>query len=197
MTQASPGIIPHADVLGILGSPRRHGNSETLLDRALEGAKEAGRTVSKIVLNDLNIRPCQNCGYCERTGECHVPDEMTLVRQALDAARVVIIASPIYFASVSAQTKIMIDRCQVYWSRKYVLKRAADPRERQGYFISVGGFAKGHRFFTCGERVISTWYLVQDIAYVKGLFYPGVDKKGDAQGHESAMKECHELGRSM
>jgi multimeric flavodoxin WrbA len=184
-----------ADVLGILGSPRRGGNSEILLDRALDGAKAAGKSTSKLVLNDLRIRPCQNCGLCERTGECSQKDDMLIVRAAMESASRIILAAPIYFASVSAQTKIMIDRCQVYWARKFVLKWKAPRTDRQGAFISVGGFKKGEAFFECASRVVSVWYFVQDIAFSEKLSFPGIDKKGEALNHPDALDKCFELGK--
>ena len=185
------------DVLGILGSPRRGGNSEILLDRALDGAKASGKSTSRIILNDLRIRPCQNCGLCERTGECSQKDDMLIVRAATESASRIILASPIYFASISAQAKIMIDRCQVYWARKCVLKWNPPRLDRQGAFISVGGFQQGEAFFDCAARVVSVWYLVQDVAFNEKLFFAGIDKKGEALNHPDALEKCFELGRRL
>lgn len=187
----------NVDVVGILGSPRRGGNSEVLLDKALEGAKESGKSAVKIVLNDLQIRPCQNCGVCERTGECSLKDDMLVVRGAMESASRIILAAPIYFASISGQAKIMIDRCQVYWARKFVLKWRAPRTDRQGAFISLGGFEKGEAFFKCATRVVSVWYLVQDIAFNEKLFFPGMDKKGEALKHPDALRKCFELGKRL
>ncbi len=183
------------DVLGILGSPRRGGNSEILLDRALQGATASGKSVSKIVLADLQIAPCRNCGQCERTGECSQKDDMLLVRGALESASRIVLSAPIYFASISAQTKIMIDRCQVYWARKFVLKWKTPRVDRQGAFISVGGFKQGERFFDCAQRIVSVWCLVQDIAFNERLFFSGIDKKGEALNHPDALEKCFELGK--
>ena len=122
---------------------------------------------------------------------------MTTIFAALEAASRIIIAAPIFFTTVPAQTKAMIDRTQVCWSRKYVLKLPPPRPDRVGAFICVGGFVKGRRFFECAQRVVSVWFLVQDIAYKQGLFFPGVDTMGDAANHPEAMRRCRELGLQL
>ena len=114
---------PMINVIGFLGSPHRAGNTETLLDETLRGAKEKGAEVEKIILNELNIRPCQNCGGCDKTGRCVVEDDMQPIYPKLRKANGVIVASPVFFSSVSAQTKAMIDRNQCVWVEKYRLKK--------------------------------------------------------------------------
>lgn len=188
-----------AELVGILGSPRRGGNTEFLLDRALAGAADAGRTTAKLVLNELDIRPCQNCGYCEQKGTCWIKDDMEQVYRVLDRAPRIVLASPIYFTNVSAQTKAMVDRCQAYWARRFVLKekmpRAGGPGV--GAFICLGGFRRAEKFFECARRLVASWYATLGIRYAKGLFYEHVDAKGDAEKHPTAGAECYELGRTL
>ncbi len=62
-------------VIGISGSPHRHGNTETLLDAFLEGADHAGGSVEKVILKDLDFTPCRGCNACHKEGECIVKDE--------------------------------------------------------------------------------------------------------------------------
>jgi len=186
-----------AHVVGILGSPRRGGNTEFLLARALDGAREAGRTTAMLRLNDLRITPCQNCGHCEREGACRIQDDMSIVYRVLDTAPRIILASPIYFTNVSAQTKAMVDRCQVYWARRHVLKVKPAASQRRGAFISVGGFPKAQRFFECVRRLVASWYSVLGISYRGGLFYEHVDAKGDAARHPTAGRECYALGKDL
>jgi len=192
-----PDSLDGAQVVGILGSPRRGGNTEFLLGRALEGARDAGKRTALLVLNDLSIRPCQNCGHCERKGACIIQDEMSVVYRLLESAPRIILASPIYFTNVSAQTKAMVDRCQVYWARRHVLKIKPATAHRRGAFICVGGFPKAQRFFECARRLVASWYSVLGIAYRGGLFYEHVDAKGDAARHPTAGAECYALGRGL
>ncbi|MCX5679166.1 MAG: flavodoxin family protein, partial [Candidatus Omnitrophica bacterium] len=112
-------------VLGILGSPRRGGNAERLLDKALEGAIACGASAEKISLNELTIRPCQECGGCDDTGECVIVDDMSMIYSSVDKADCIILASPIFFGELTAQTKAVIDRFQCRWVKKYRLKKTS------------------------------------------------------------------------
>ena len=106
-------------VLGILGSPRRGGNSEILMRAFLEGAAEAGAEVEEIILRDLKISPCLEIYHCFKDGTCPIKDEMREIYDKLLEADVVALASPVFFYGVSAQSKAMIDRTQALWARRY------------------------------------------------------------------------------
>ena len=97
--------------VGISGSPRRGGNSETLLRAALEGAQGAGAEVELIRVNELTYVGCQNCEACIEAGQCTQDDDLAGVLAKLRAANVWLLASPIYFDSVSGQFKAFFDRC--------------------------------------------------------------------------------------
>jgi multimeric flavodoxin WrbA len=71
----------------------------------------------------MDIRPCQNCGGCDDTGSCIIEDAMVDIYEAIRSADRIILASPIFFFGLSAQTKIMIDRCQAFWCQRYLLKK--------------------------------------------------------------------------
>lgn len=92
-------------VLGISGSPRRHGNTETLLDAVLDGARDAGAEVEKIILRTLDYASCQGCNACHRTGVCIIEDEITPVFEAIARADILIVASPIYSMGITASSK--------------------------------------------------------------------------------------------
>ncbi|MEE9520871.1 MAG: flavodoxin family protein, partial [Dehalococcoidales bacterium] len=81
-----------------------------------------GAEVKTIVLNDLDITPCQHCDACLKKGECRIEDDMQMVYRELEQADRIVLASPVQFLGPSAQMKAMIDRCQALWARKYVLK---------------------------------------------------------------------------
>ena len=187
-------------IVAIAGSPRRHGNSEELLDSAVRGCREVSpdAVVAKFVLNERDIRPCQNCGYCSRKGVCAFDkdDAMAEVRAALDAADRFVIASPIFFANVSAQLKTMIDRCQVYWARKYLLKRGRGPSGRRALFLSCGGFKKD-RWSECARQVVATWAVCLDVKLEEFLFYNPVDAKGDIEKHPTALADAFEAGKRL
>lgn len=130
--QASPRV------LGIAGSPRRGGNTDRLLDACLEGARAAGALTDLLVVADAGIAPCRGCNACSSTGECVVRDGIRDAYALIDAADAIVVATPVYFASVPATLKALYDRCQPYWARRYVLGEKI-ARRRPGALIVVGG----------------------------------------------------------
>jgi multimeric flavodoxin WrbA len=101
-------------IIGIAGSPRRRGNSTTLLQQVLQGAQDKGAEGQIIFLNDLTFRGCQACDGCIHTGKCSVEDELTPYYQHLREADVWVLASPIYYDSFSGQAKLFFDRCRCF-----------------------------------------------------------------------------------
>ncbi len=109
-------------VLGISGSPRRGGNTDLLLAEVIRGAASRGAEVKTIILNDLDFIACQHCDACLKQGKCKYQDDMQMIYRELEQADRIVLASPIHFMGVTAQMKVMIDRCQALWVRKYLLK---------------------------------------------------------------------------
>ena len=183
-------------VLGIAGSPRRGGNTEILLDRALEGAASKGAETEKIVLSELQIAPCLNCDDCLLAGECSIRDQMDLVYVKLREADRLILASPIFFLSVSAQAKAMIDRCQALWATKYILHRPISLKKRRGLFIAVGHW-KGEKNFSCAITVVRAFFVTLDIKYEGNLLIGGIEKKGEILKHPTACQEAFAAGARL
>ena len=101
-------------VLGISCSPRRGGNTEILVGEALAGAKDYGADVELVLLCDKNITPCDGCDSCTTTGKCRIEDDMQALYSKLLEADGVIFGTPVYFWSVTAQAKILIDRSYAF-----------------------------------------------------------------------------------
>jgi multimeric flavodoxin WrbA len=97
-------------VLAISASPRKGGNSDVLCDQFLKGAAESGNDVEKINLADRNISPCNSCYVCQTTKKCVKKDDMEEILEKLLAADAIVLATPVYFYSMNAQMKMMIDR---------------------------------------------------------------------------------------
>lgn len=98
-------------VIGIVGSPRAGGNSETLVDAVLAGAKANGKDVKKYNLNKMNIRGCQACMGCKKTGVCIQKDDMGQLLEDMKKSEAVVMSTPTYFGQPSAQFRIFQDRC--------------------------------------------------------------------------------------
>ena len=101
-----------ATVLAISATPRPNGNSDILLDRMIEGCRAAGASVEKVRLRELALHPCLGCDACQRRVEdpCIIQDDAQPLLARLKAADGILLASPIYFASVNAQLKMVLDR---------------------------------------------------------------------------------------
>lgn len=189
-------------VLGILGSPRRGGNTDLLLDRALAGAKEAGAKIEKIVLCDYQISGCIECNDCYESGSCTIGDEMDLVYTAIETADRIILASPMFFMGVTAQTKAVIDRCQCYWALKYILKekfpRPDNAPARYGTFIGVGG-TKGQNLFDGTILTLKYFFDAIDTRPLEDLYVlvRSVDASGDVLEHEDALRSAYESGKAL
>ncbi len=185
-------------VLGIAGSPRRGGNTDRLLAEVMKGAASRGAEAETIVLNDLNIAPCQHCNTCYEAGKCKYDDDMQMVYRKLANADRIVLASPIHFMGVTAQAKTMIDRCQALWARKYKLNLPplGDRRRRKGLFVSVGGLNKANLF----EPALATakaFFVTLDISYAGELVFPGVDDKGDIARHGDALEQAYLAGQKL
>ena len=186
-------------VLGISASPRENSNSDILLRQALSGASAAGAEAEYLRLCKFNIAPCSACGACYATGECPVGDDFQAVLPKILAADRLVFASPIFFMSVCAQAKILIDRCQCLWATKYILKRPIiGPREisRLAMIIAVGG-KKGGKGFDC-IRLMMKYYLdTVDMGYFANLFVSNADEAGKIADNDKAMQEAVRLGKEL
>jgi multimeric flavodoxin WrbA len=181
-------------ILGIAGSPRRDGNTFLLLQKTLEGTIEGKAETEFIFIPDLKISPCRECGGCDKTGKCVVDDDMQIMYPKLQDADRIIIASPIFFGGVTANLKIMIDRCQCLWVKKYILKQPmSDKTDRKGAFISACG-GKRTKFFPGASLTIRTLFKTLDISYVAELFFSQIDNKGAVINHPTALKEAFSFG---
>ncbi len=186
------------NILGIGGSPRRGGNSDTLLDKALQAADAQGAKVEKIILNDLCISACQECGGCDKSGLCVICDDMISLYAKLKQADGIIIASPIFFSGISAQLKTMIDRIQCHWIAKYILEQKIAPPDkiRYGVFICVRGQA-GHNIFKAAARPVKAFMATEGFKYLAELFIDNVDFKGAVNKRPQILIDAYNLGQNL
>ena len=181
-------------VLGIMGSPRIGGNTDLLLDKALDGVQSQGAEVEKILVNSLNINPCQECYHCLEEGECVINDDMDDVYPKLLDADVIIVASPMFFYGIPSQLKALIDRCQALWVRKYILKQEPSDSMRKGIFIGVGA-TKGEKLFDGAIMVVNYFFKTIGVDYADELLVRGVDQSGEIKEHPTALSDAFELGK--
>jgi multimeric flavodoxin WrbA len=184
-------------VLGIMGSPRRQSNTEILLDKALEGAKEAGAEVEKVLVSKLKISPCLEIYACLKDGNCAIKDDMRLLYEKLLEADHIIFASPIFFYGITSQAKAIIDRCQALWVRKHVLGMGKeDKRVRMGVFISVGA-TRGKKLFDGAVLTVKYFFDAIGVKYSGDLLVRGIDNKGQIREHPTALEDAFRLGQEL
>ena len=185
-------------VIAFLGSPRENGNTELLLREAVRGVEESGSSVQVFNLNKMNIMPCQNCGGCDETGVCIYEDDMTRIYEAIRNADRIILASPIFFFALSAQTKIMIDRCQAFWCEKYLLRKPIPEGQygRKGLLLLVGGMKK-EIGVQCAEATAKAFFRTISVPEHKTLAYIGIDEKGAILKHPTALNEACRAGEEL
>jgi multimeric flavodoxin WrbA len=182
-------------ILGISTSPRRSGNSDLLLQKALEGAKSAGADIEYLNLNDYTINPCVECNSCYRTGICVIKDDCQQILDKMLNADRLIFATPIFFMSVCAQAKILIDRGQSLWAEKYILKKE-NPNatgDHRAMIIAVGG-SKSKKQYECIRWTFKTYFDCMNVKYVSGLFVGKIDEYGAIKNHPTALDEAYRLG---
>lgn len=175
-------------VLILSASPRKGGNSDTLCDQFLRGAKESGHQVEKIFLRDKKIGYCTGCGVCNKTHRCAQDDDMAEVLEKMVRADVIVMATPVYFYTMNAQMKTVIDRVAPRYSEVsdkdfYYLLTAADSDPKM-----LERTLEGFRGFT--EDCLTN---PQERGVVYGV---GLWEIGDVQ-KSPALKQAYEMGKGV
>jgi multimeric flavodoxin WrbA len=183
-------------ILGVAGSPRRGGNTQILLNRALSGAAAAGAQTKVLMVSELSLSGCTECGDCDETGECSIQDDMRGVYDEVARADAVIVASPIFFGHLPAQMKMVIDRFQAWWVAKYVLKSPHVKGKRPGAFICVGAM-KRTDYFECARKTIRAFFATAGLSYHAELFRNGLDVKSAILEDRRALEEAFQIGQQL
>ena len=181
-------------VLVILGSPRRTGNSSTLAARISRGAKSAGAEVETVFLQDLEISPCRGCDTCQKHDSkgCAIEDDMQEIYPKLIKADAWVIASPVYWFTMSAQTKIFMDRCYAlpaYTKNPFAGKRIA-------IAMSYGDVDPVRSGCVNALRTFQDAYSYTRSKIV-GMVYGSALKAGEIENNETLMWEAEELGKRL
>jgi multimeric flavodoxin WrbA len=188
-----------ARIVAIYGSPRRKGNTALLLKNAVQGALDAGAEVEEIVLRDLKMSPCLEIYGCKKNGRCVIRDDFQGVYDRILSCQGLILASPIFFYTVSAHTKILMDRFQSLWVKRYwIYKAAFGKREftKKGLFISVGA-TKGKRLFEGTLLTVRYFFEVLDMELWRSLLYRGLDFEGDVLKRPEHLDDAYNVGKDL
>ena len=174
-------------VLILSGSPRKEGNSDILCNEFMRGATEAGNQVEKIRIAEKNIGFCRACYFCKDTGVCAIKDDMAEVLQKMIEADVLVLASPVYFYSVDAQLKALIDRTVARW---------LEVRDKEFYYIVTSAeedLSATQTTIDCFRGYADCVEGAKEMGVIQGV---GVYEKGEIKD-KKAMIEAYEMGKKV
>jgi multimeric flavodoxin WrbA len=172
--------------------------STETLNQDSPGIKTGGLKLSieKIILSNLRVSPCRECRHCSIDGKCIVNDEMQQIYPKMMECDLLLIASPIFFTSVSGQLKIFIDRFQRFWALKYELgKNTISKIGRKGILISCAG-SKPPDIFDCTKKITRALFDVLFIKYYADFLYNNIDFKGDILKDPDDLKRVYDFAKT-
>lgn len=173
--------------IAINGSPRINGNSDVLCDQFLKGAQEAGCETEKIQIGKAKLNPCHACYACKTTGRCIQQDDMDEILEKLIHSDVILLATPVYFYSMDAQMKTLIDRS---------LARYQEIKDKTFYF-AITAADPNHEAMDPTIAGLKGYTTCLPGAVVKDVFYgTGAWEKGDVLGLP-VMQKIYEAGKKI
>lgn len=179
-------------ILGLVGSPRKGGNTDILVDTVLEGAEEAGGKAEKIMLADLKIGPCRACYECRKTGKCIQKDDMETIFAKMRRSHIWVIGTPVYWWGPSAQTKIFVDR----WFAKIFRKSDLSIFKGKRVILAI---PMGENNPRTARHIVG---MFKDaLNYIDGVLFgwilaPGAYEKGEVAAHKRVLKRAAKLGEA-
>ena len=183
-------------VVIVMGSPRKNGNSTTLAQRVAKGAEAAGAEVESFYLHEMDIKPCDACDICreDSSKDCVINDDMQNLYPKLRQADALVIASPIYFFTVAAQTKLFLDRCYALGGPQE--KENALKGKRIGIVLTYGDSDP----FNSGA--VNAMRTFQDaFAYIGSpivsMVYGSASKAGEIKANRDLMEKAYKLGEQL
>lgn len=175
-------------VLILSGSPRRKGNSDLLCDEFMKGAMESGNEVEKIFIRDKKIQYCIGCYYCEKNdGICFIKDAMSEILKKIHWADVIVMSSPVYFYSIDAQMKALIDRCVAQWTKI---------KNKEFYYIMTSA-ENSDTVMDCTLECFRGFARCLEGSVEKGVIYgKGFYKAGEVMDSQD-MIDAYNMGKSV
>jgi multimeric flavodoxin WrbA/protein-tyrosine-phosphatase len=177
-------------VLGFQGSPRKIGNTSFLLSTFMQTAESLGAQTRIIDVTQKNVIPCKEYVVCEKKGFCPIDDDVkTEIYPLIRQAEVVVLATPIFFFNMTAQLKAVVDRCQLFWARKYKFK-LTDPakKTKRGFLLSVGA-SKGKSLFEGLQLTAKYFFDAIDARFDGSLTYRNIEGPKDMARHPTVSAD--------
>lgn len=181
-------------VTGIIGSPRKRGNTDHLVRRILEGASERNAETEIVYLNDLNIRECQACMQCkENTFRCALDDDMQRLYLLIESSDIMVLGSPIYMGNITGLLKIFIDRWYAYIG---VPEEERLPLGKRLFLVMP--YAREEKdLFNHVPRQIGQAFKYVLGAKVDSWLVSDTKDAGDALQREDLMQQARQIGADL
>ncbi|MBN2796055.1 MAG: flavodoxin family protein [Clostridia bacterium] len=177
-------------VLVIHGSPRKNKNTDQVINAFFKEVKDI--ILEHVYLYDLNISYCTGCLACGKNGICPIEDDMQTLYELFETADAIVLGSPMYFNSVTSATKVMIDRTQVYWSRRFMLEHKMEkPKLKKGVFISTAGVSHTEASFEGARKVVSIFFKAINTSYDLEIVVDNLDHESLENQMETLQEITH------
>jgi multimeric flavodoxin WrbA len=173
-------------ILVLAASPRKGGNSDILCGEFIKGAEEAGHETEKIYITDKEINYCLGCGACRKNGVCVHKDDMAWILEKMFSGDVLVLATPVYFYSMNAQMKTLIDRTHA---------RFLEIKNKEVYIIVTGG-ANAEHYFSAAVEGLRGFISCLPGAREKGVVYGINAGEAGTVKETPAMKKAYEMGKT-
>jgi multimeric flavodoxin WrbA len=174
--------------LGIVGSPRRGGNTEILVNKVLRGAEEAGAHVKRVILSELDIAPCQACDHCMSTGECAQRDDMPVLLEQMQRSQIWVLGTPVYWSGPTAQFKAFLDR----W---YSARRIKFEGQRAILVIPMG--EPDASYADCAVQTVRTALAYLKVELFATILAPNVWGLGEVREYPDVIEAAYRAGQKV
>ncbi len=173
-------------VLAISGSPR-NGNTDAMLKRVLDSARESGARIELVKLCDKNIEFCDGCDRCCKAHHCHLVDDMQMIYKKIFESTAIVLGSPNYFNNVSALIKNFIDRMNPYYEDERL-------KGKKVATVCVGG--QSYESIKYCEQALEQFLRICSMKLV-GKVWATADARREILENEKVMQQCFELGKKL
>ncbi|MDD7794247.1 flavodoxin family protein [Clostridium sp. 'White wine YQ'] len=181
-----------AYVIAFIGSPRKNGNVDTIVQEIINGVESEGGVVKKYYLNDMNIRGCQGCLYCRKVHDCAIKDDMKDVYEEIKKADYIVIGTPVYICQVSSQTKALLDRL---YPLTEIVKTKHIPRFGRKKLIMVYTQAAPFSFlFKSYFRYTAKQLKGMGLEHFKTLIATKAFEKSSSKNNKNILMKAYRLG---
>jgi multimeric flavodoxin WrbA len=174
-------------VTALVGSPRKKGNTDLLIDKILEGAKNVGSSVTKIYLYDQTILPCADCRKCFKALKCQEDDDMQKIYQEIDDSDVIIFGTPVYWYTMSAMMKLLVDRLRPYTVNNKLKGKKA---------VLVIPSDEGYKACTDLIKIFANIFDILGMQLVDNLCVKA-HERGEVEKQPESLEKAYKIGESI